>query len=103
MVDWDLEAGYEYLLNEYEFIDPDRTVALGASYGGYMVPHLTFPLLLQLYVLMADKLDSRTPSRSKIQSPRLVLSISPSQLLSKSQDLRGSFPDYIVTMEYSPH
>ena len=42
MVDWDLEAGYDYLLNEYEFIDPDRTVALGASYGGYMVT-ISFP------------------------------------------------------------
>jgi dipeptidyl aminopeptidase/acylaminoacyl peptidase len=36
-VDWDLEAGYEYLLTTYGFIDPERTVALGASYGGYMV------------------------------------------------------------------
>ena len=45
IVDWDLEAGYEYLLKEYEFIDPERTVALGASYGGYMVisrQHLAF-------------------------------------------------------------
>jgi hypothetical protein len=46
IVDWDLEAGYDYLLKEYEFIDPERTVALGASYGGYMVisrqhPHPT--------------------------------------------------------------
>ena len=37
IVDWDLEAAYDYLLKEYEFIDPERTVALGASYGGYMV------------------------------------------------------------------
>jgi len=37
MGDFDLEAGYEYLLKEYEFIDPERTVALGGSYGGYMV------------------------------------------------------------------
>ena len=37
MKDFDLEAGYEYLLERYEFIDPERTVALGGSYGGYMV------------------------------------------------------------------
>jgi len=37
IIDWDLEAGYNYLLKEYEFIDAERTVALGASYGGYMV------------------------------------------------------------------
>ena len=37
MVDFDLEAGYEYLLETYDFIDAERTVALGASYGGYMV------------------------------------------------------------------
>lgn len=36
-VDFDLEAGYEYLLDTYGFIDTERTVALGASYGGYMV------------------------------------------------------------------
>ena len=37
IVDFDLEAGYEYLLDTYDFIDAERTVALGASYGGYMV------------------------------------------------------------------
>jgi dipeptidyl aminopeptidase/acylaminoacyl peptidase len=37
MVDYDLEAGYDWLLEKYEFIDKERTVALGASYGGYMV------------------------------------------------------------------
>ena len=37
MVDFDLEAGYEFLLERYEFIDGNRTVALGGSYGGYMV------------------------------------------------------------------
>ena len=36
-IDFDLEAGYEYLLDNYDFIDKERTVALGASYGGYMV------------------------------------------------------------------
>lgn len=37
IIDFDLEAGYDYLLGNYEFIDGERTVALGASYGGYMV------------------------------------------------------------------
>ena len=37
MIDFDLEAGYDYLLERYDFIDENRTVALGASYGGYMV------------------------------------------------------------------
>ena len=38
-LDFDLEAGYEFLLEKYEFIDENRTVALGGSYGGYMVQH----------------------------------------------------------------
>ena len=42
--DFDLEKGYDYVLEKYEFIDKDRTVALGASYGGYMV--LSHPLSL---------------------------------------------------------
>jgi dipeptidyl aminopeptidase/acylaminoacyl peptidase len=37
-----LEAGYDYLLDQYEFIDANRTVALGAPYGGYMVFLLGF-------------------------------------------------------------
>lgn len=37
ILDFDLEAGYDFLLQKYEFIDENRTVALGASYGGYMV------------------------------------------------------------------
>jgi len=35
--DYDLEAGYDFILEHYDFIDGDRTVALGGSYGGYMV------------------------------------------------------------------
>jgi dipeptidyl aminopeptidase/acylaminoacyl peptidase len=42
MLDFDLEEGYEYLLQRYEFIDENRTVALGGSYGGYMVVLLGF-------------------------------------------------------------
>jgi dipeptidyl aminopeptidase/acylaminoacyl peptidase len=42
MVDFDLEAGYEFLWERYEFIDANRTVALGGSYGGYMVVLLGF-------------------------------------------------------------
>ena len=37
MIDYDLEAGFDYILERYGFIDGDRAVALGASYGGYMV------------------------------------------------------------------
>ncbi|KAH9821774.1 dipeptidyl aminopeptidase V [Melampsora americana] len=33
----DLAAGYQYILDHYPEIDSDRTAALGASYGGYMV------------------------------------------------------------------
>jgi dipeptidyl aminopeptidase/acylaminoacyl peptidase len=36
-LDLDLEAGYHHLLNRYSFIDKNRTVALGMSFGGYMV------------------------------------------------------------------
>ena len=87
IVDWDLEAGYEYVLNKFEFIDPDRTVALGASYGGYMVPppHSPAPskrsqlVCISGHVLILDQLDPGTPVGTKIQSSRLVFpeSISP--------------------------
>lgn len=96
IVDWDLEAGYEYLLNEYEFIDPERTVALGASYGGYMVFPLDLYSLL-LNMLRTDKLDPRTPSGKKIQSPRLVHLKHP-----HTKFLYWHHLSYIVTMEYSP-
>lgn len=33
----DLVAGYQHVLKHYKAIDPQRTAALGASYGGYMV------------------------------------------------------------------
>ncbi|EGG04338.1 dipeptidyl aminopeptidase V [Melampsora larici-populina 98AG31] len=33
----DLAAGYQYILDHYPEIDSNRTAALGASYGGYMV------------------------------------------------------------------
>lgn len=29
--------GFEYAIKTYPFLDEDRAVALGASYGGYMV------------------------------------------------------------------
>lgn len=29
--------GFNYVLKTYPFLDKDRAVALGASYGGYMV------------------------------------------------------------------
>ncbi|CAF1089541.1 unnamed protein product [Rotaria sordida] len=33
----DLQLGLTYALNSFTYIDPNRTVALGASYGGYMI------------------------------------------------------------------
>ncbi|CAF2863007.1 unnamed protein product [Rotaria sp. Silwood2] len=33
----DLQLGLIYALNKFPYIDPNRAVALGASYGGYMV------------------------------------------------------------------
>lgn len=38
----DLEKAVEYLENtdKYNYIDFDRTVALGASYGGYMINYI---------------------------------------------------------------
>lgn len=33
----DLLAGYQHVLKHYKAIDPQRTAALGASYGGFMV------------------------------------------------------------------
>lgn len=33
----DIMKGLDYLLSHYDFIDPDRLAAAGASYGGYMI------------------------------------------------------------------
>ncbi|CAF1335447.1 unnamed protein product [Rotaria sordida] len=33
----DLQLGLSYALNKFPYIDPDRAVALGASYGAYMI------------------------------------------------------------------
>lgn len=33
----DLEKGFEYIAKNLEYVDTERAVALGASYGGYMV------------------------------------------------------------------
>lgn len=33
----DLMLGLDFVLNNYNFVDPDRVTALGASYGGYMI------------------------------------------------------------------
>ncbi|CAF1473177.1 unnamed protein product [Rotaria sp. Silwood1] len=33
----DLQLGLTYALNKFSYIDPSRAVALGASYGGYMI------------------------------------------------------------------
>jgi len=33
----DLMKGVDYILNQYQWIDSDRTCALGASFGGYMI------------------------------------------------------------------
>jgi dipeptidyl aminopeptidase/acylaminoacyl peptidase len=33
----DLKAGWKYALKEFDYLDPQRACALGASYGGYMV------------------------------------------------------------------
>ncbi|CAF2730588.1 unnamed protein product [Rotaria sp. Silwood2] len=33
----DLQLGLTYALKKFPYIDPDRAVALGASYGGYMI------------------------------------------------------------------
>lgn len=33
----DLERGFDYVRKTFKFVDTDRAVALGASYGGYMV------------------------------------------------------------------
>ncbi|KAG0167517.1 hypothetical protein DFQ28_004177 [Apophysomyces sp. BC1034] len=34
---WDLEKGLDYVLSTYDFLDSERVVGLGASYGGYMI------------------------------------------------------------------
>jgi dipeptidyl aminopeptidase/acylaminoacyl peptidase len=33
----DLQAGWKHVLQEYPEIDPERTVAAGASWGGYAI------------------------------------------------------------------
>jgi dipeptidyl aminopeptidase/acylaminoacyl peptidase len=38
----DLIAGYRYVLKHFKEIDPDRTFAAGASYGGAIVVYICF-------------------------------------------------------------
>lgn len=58
----DLVAGYHHCLKAYEEIDPERTVALGASYGGYMGKCL--PLMLSVVLTNGgSQLDQRSVDR----------------------------------------
>lgn len=38
----DLERCWDYVASQMDFVDTDRAVALGASYGGYMISELLF-------------------------------------------------------------
>jgi dipeptidyl aminopeptidase/acylaminoacyl peptidase len=34
---YDIETGLDYVLNKYPYLDSERVVGLGGSYGGYMI------------------------------------------------------------------
>ena len=35
----DMRKGWQYVLDHYPEVDPDRAVAAGASYGGYAIKY----------------------------------------------------------------
>lgn len=52
----DLVKGFEYIESNLDYVDTSRSVALGASYGGYMVRKspsqiMSIPLLKVAFVL----------------------------------------------------
>jgi dipeptidyl aminopeptidase/acylaminoacyl peptidase len=36
----DLVKGFEYISDNLDYVDTDRAVALGASYGGYVISYI---------------------------------------------------------------
>lgn len=57
----DLVACFEYIEDSLPYVDTNRAVALGASYGGYMISWL--PLSTELASTnLCRRLDSRTPT-----------------------------------------
>jgi dipeptidyl aminopeptidase/acylaminoacyl peptidase len=56
----DLVKCFEYLDKEIEYADMDRAVALGGSYGGYMISKLTESGVSKTHRLTRCRLDSRT-------------------------------------------
>lgn len=66
----DLAACFEYIAENLPYVDTERAVALGASYGGYMIS--TGLNVLPDLVQPANhicRLDSRAPSRPQVQGP----------------------------------
>jgi hypothetical protein len=46
----DLKKGWDYILQKYPQVDPDRAVATGASWGGYAIKY-SFPHFTRVYKL----------------------------------------------------
>jgi dipeptidyl aminopeptidase/acylaminoacyl peptidase len=67
----DIENAFEWVGKHLPEADNDRAVALGASYGGYMMNCKTYASsILQSYTNTSNR-DSRPRPRPQIQSPRL--------------------------------
>lgn len=45
-------AGVQAALDKYEWMDPDRVTACGASYGGFMVTPLAFAIFSLFIILL---------------------------------------------------
>lgn len=72
----DLERCWEHIRDTMPYVDVENGVALGASYGGYMMSRCPAPPLALTAFTGATgantpRLDPRPPPRPKVQGPRL--------------------------------
>jgi dipeptidyl aminopeptidase/acylaminoacyl peptidase len=63
----DLVKCFEYIEKELEYVDVDRAVALGASYGGYMISRFTYIEDKPEYVADFLRLDPRARTWKTVQ------------------------------------
>lgn len=47
----DMRKGWQYILDNYPEIDPDRAVAAGASWGGYAIKYVLLTPLGHVRIL----------------------------------------------------
>ena len=75
----DLVNAFEYIADNLPYVDVERAVALGASYGGYMISMFCVILSVGLSPRFANRLvsfvkyrlDPRTPAWTQVQGPCL--------------------------------